>query len=184
MATDRIPLPDLQALSPEQQAVADEVASGPRKEVRGPVRAWLYSPEYASRAQRVGEFLRWGTSLDARISELAILLTARHYTCHYMWFNHEPLARAAGLSPEAVGAIKRNEEPRLERPDEAAAHGFVTETLRRHAVSEKTLTAAREQFGERGTIELGAIVGHYHCGAIALAICDVTLPDGSRACLD
>ena len=75
--SSRIPLPDSHRLSKEQQHVANEVAAGPRGEVRGPVRVWLYSPELAARAQKLGEFLRWDTVLAPRISELVILVTAR-----------------------------------------------------------------------------------------------------------
>ena len=102
----RIPLPDLASLSKEQRQVADEVAAGPRGEVRGPVRVWLYSPELAARAQKLGEFLRWNTVLAPRISELVVLVTARHYDCDYIWFNHAPLAQKHGLSPEAIDCIK------------------------------------------------------------------------------
>jgi len=176
MPSGRIPLPDLTQLNSEQQRVADEVASGPRKEVRGPVRVWLHSPELASRAQKLGEFLRWGTTLDARISELVILVTAHHYGCRYMWNNHVGLALKAGLAQEALDAIDAGRSPSFAREDEAAAHAFVSELLKTHAVTEKTLSAARSALGDRGVVEMGAIIGHYHNGAIALAVADIPPP--------
>jgi 4-carboxymuconolactone decarboxylase len=181
--SNRIPLPDLTKLNEAQKLVADEVAAGPRGEVRGPVRVWLYSPELAGRAQKLGEFLRWGTVLDARISELVILVTARHYTCHYVWFNHVGLALKNGIAPDAVEAIKNKQEPALEKDDEKAAYAFATEVLRNNAVSDATLAQARASFGERGTVEMGAIIAHYHSGAIALGLADISLPDGTKTCL-
>ena len=120
MPSSHIPLPDLKRLDAEQQRVADEVASGPRKEVRGPMHVWLHSPELASRAQKLGEFLRWGTTLDARISELVILVTARHYDCRYMWNNHVGLALKAGLTQKAIDAIDAGRPPFFANADEAA----------------------------------------------------------------
>src|SRR5512143_3074412 len=115
MPSGRIPLPDLAHLNDEQKKVAYEVAAGPRGQVRGPVRVWLHSPELAGRAQKLGEFLRWSTILDARLSELVILVTARHYTCHYVWFNHVGLALKSGLSEQAVERIKNRREPSFDK---------------------------------------------------------------------
>ena len=176
MSRGRIPLPDLKQLDAEQQRVADEVASGPRKEVRGPMHVWLHSPELASRAQKLGEFLRGGTTLDARISELVILLTARHYDCRYMWNNHVGLALKAGLAQQAIEAIDAGASPSFPKPDEAAAYAFTTEMLDGHAVGDETLARARTALGDRGVVEMGAIIGHYHNGAIALTIAGIVPP--------
>jgi 4-carboxymuconolactone decarboxylase len=179
----RIPLPDLASLSKEQKEVADAVAAGPRGEVRGPVRVWLYSPELAARAQKLGEFLRWNTVLEQRISELVILVTARHYDCDYIWFNHAPLALKHGLSPDAIDCIKHRREARFSAADETAAYAFTGEMLSKNAVSDATLAAARACFGDRGTIELTAIIAHYHSGTMALSLAEIDLPDGSKTCL-
>ncbi len=179
----RVPLPDLEHLTEAQKQVADEVAAGPRGQVRGPVRVWLHSPEVASRAQKLGEFLRWGTVFDARISELVILVTARYYTCHYVWFNHVGLALKSGLAPEVIDRVMNRQEPVFGKSDEAAAYAFAMEVLRDNAVSDMTLAQMRHLFGDRGTVELGAIIGHYHSGAIALGLADIDLPDGTKTCL-
>lgn len=183
MSPDRIPLPDLERLTDEQKRVADDVARGPRGEVRGPVRVWLHSPELASRAQKMGEFLRWHTTLEPRISELVILATARHYGCHYIWFNHVKLGLDSGLLSETIDSIKNNLDPDFERHDEATAFGFAKEMLRNHAVGDTTLAEARRLFGNRGVVELGALIGHYHSGAIAIELAAVQLPDGTKMCL-
>lgn len=181
--SDRIALPDLASLSEEQQKVAGEVAAGPRGVVRGPVHVWLHSPQLAARAQKLGEFLRWNTVLDQRISELVILVTARHYDCDYIWFNHAPLALEHGLSPETIDCIKNRRKATFAAADESAAYAFTTEMLSNNAVSDATLTTARAAFGDRGTIELAAIIGHYHSGAMALSLAAIGLPDGSKTCL-
>src|SRR5271156_3379016 len=158
--SDRIPLPDLSLLSKEQQRVADEVAAGPRGEVRGPVRVWLHSPELAQRAQKLGEFLRWGTALEGRISELVILTTARHYNCHYIWRNHVSVALKSGLKSDTIECIKNGLEPKFVRDDEIVAFSFTREVLEHHDASDAILTRARHLFTDRGVVELGSIIGH------------------------
>jgi len=183
VSSTRLPLPDLAHLNEAQQAVAKEVSAGPRGEVRGPVRVWLHSPELANRAQKLGEFLRWDTVLEPHISELVILVTARHYNCHYIWFNHVKLALKGGLDEQAVESIKNRREPHLAKADEQAAYSFTIEVLRNNAITDATLARVRELFGERGAVEMGAIIAHYHSGAIALGLADISLPDGSKTCL-
>ena len=76
----RIPLPPVEELNPEQRQVYDAVVAGPRGVVRGPMRAALHNAELADKWQQLGELLRYRTSLPPRLSELAILVTARHWT--------------------------------------------------------------------------------------------------------
>ena len=93
----RFPPLDPAAMSPEQKRVADAIASGPRGGLRGPFQAWLRSPELADRLQRVGEYLRFSSSLPPRLNEFAILITARAWNAKYEWYAHYPLALQAGL---------------------------------------------------------------------------------------
>lgn len=179
----RIAYPDLDDLSNEQQSVADEIASGPRGQIRGPMLLWLHSPELAGRGQKVGEFLRWGTVFDARLSELAILVTARHCNCHYVWRNHFELALRNGLSESVVEAIKQRRSPVFEKDDERVIHDFASQLLSRQNVLDETVSEARELFGERGVIELTALIGYYQMGAYSLAVARVPLVDGSWTCL-
>ncbi len=183
MLSSRIPLPDLDRLTDEQKRVAEAVASGPRGGVRGPLRMWLYSPELADRAQKLGEFLRWGTVLEPRIAELVILVTCRHYKSDFMWFNHVDHALKGGLSPKIIDDIKNRREPTFDQSDEAAAYAFTVEVLRNNAVSDRTLGEVRALFGERGAVEMSALIAHYHSGAIVLSLSDIALPDGTKTCL-
>jgi 4-carboxymuconolactone decarboxylase len=81
------------ALPPErmtdaQRRVHESIAAGPRGGVRGPFNALLRSPELADRVQRVGEYLRFNSSLPARLNELAILVNARFWGSRYEWWAH------------------------------------------------------------------------------------------------
>src|SRR5436190_14744346 len=93
----RIPLPSPETMTPEQRRVYDAIVSGPRKTLVGPLRAALHIPELADKWQQFGELLRYRTSLAPRLSELAILVTAKHCHCQLEWLIHEQMARKAGL---------------------------------------------------------------------------------------
>ncbi len=98
----RIPFvtPDT-AMTPEQRKVYDAVASGPRGKVQGPILAALHRPELADKWQQLGELLRYRTTLPARLSEIAILVTAQRWRCQLEWHLHEGFALQAGV-PRAV----------------------------------------------------------------------------------
>src|SRR5215475_9770099 len=74
-----------------QRKVYGEIAGGPRGGVRGPFNALLRSPELADRAQKMGEYLRFQSSIPARLNEFAILINARYWGSQYEWYAHHPL---------------------------------------------------------------------------------------------
>ena len=78
-------------LTPEQRKVYEAIASGPRGGVRGPFLALLHVPELADRIQHLGELIRYNTSLGRKLSELAIIVTARGLRCQYEWFAHSKI---------------------------------------------------------------------------------------------
>lgn len=170
----RLPELDLADLSPEQRKVHDAILAGPRGTVRGPLLAWLHSAELADKAQGLGAFCRYDTSLPPRLSELAILVTGAHWRAGYEWHVHAPIGIKAGLDPAAVEAIRKREQPTLAREDEAAVHAFARELLEQHQVTEATYRRAAAALGARGVVELVGILGYY--GLISMTIKAFELP--------
>src|SRR5580704_3287884 len=152
---------DPAALDETQQRIWREIASGPRGNVPPPLQIWLKSPALAENAQRLGAFARYGTSLPARLSELAILMTARHYTAHYEWHHHEVFARKAGLAPDIIAAIAARKPPNFVHDDERVVYDFASVFYRTHAVDDATYARAVASFGEKGVVELVGIMGYY-----------------------
>ena len=93
-------------LSPEQKEVYDAIASGPRGAVVGPLAVWLNRASLADKAQKLGQYCRYDSSLEPRLSELAILVTARVWDAAFEWQSHEPPARAAGLGHEIIESLR------------------------------------------------------------------------------
>jgi 4-carboxymuconolactone decarboxylase len=177
----RISPVDPTKLTADQKRVYDSIASGPRGGVRGPFLALLHVPDLADRIQNVGEYLRYNTSYPPRMSEMAIIITARAHRCNYEWYAHAKIALKAGLPPEVVEAIRQDREPALTDAKEKLVYQFVRELTRDHRVSDTTYGAVNETFGLRGAVELAGLVGYYAMIAMTLNAHEVALPEGEPA---
>ena len=164
----RIPLPSLEELTSEQRRVHDAVVSGPRGALRGPLRAAIHNPELADKWQQLGELLRFRTSLPPRLSELAILVTARHWDCQFEWYAHEPPALKGGVPATVIEAIRHDRRPPLDKPDEIAVYDYATELHATHFASEATYRRALDLLGVIGIVELTALLGYYSMVAMTL----------------
>lgn len=163
----RLPVrPDEELSAQEREIMAAILRS--RGSLAGPFVAWLYSPELAERAQRLGEVVRYHTSLPPRLSEFAILITAHHLNCHLEWAIHEPIARQAGVSQEIVEALQRGERPNLATAEEAALYDYSRELLETKFVSDATYERAIQVFGQKTVVELTILLGYYTLGAYTL----------------
>jgi 4-carboxymuconolactone decarboxylase len=176
MAEVRFPPLSPEQMTPAQQKAADAIASGPRGGLRGPFNAWLRSPEFADRAQKVGEYIRFDSSLDKRLNEFAILITARHWDAKFEWYAHYPLALQAGLKAEVAADLAQGRKPRGMAADEAAVYAFCTELRRDRRVSDPTFAAAVGLLGEQGVIDLIGVSGYYDLVSMTLNVAEVAAP--------
>lgn len=168
-----------EAMTPEQKRVADAIQAGPRGAgLRGPFNALLRSPELCDVVQRVGAFVRFGTSLPQKLNELAIIMAGRKWTAQYEFHAHRRLALAAGLSPAIADAVAANKRPAAMAEDETVVYDFVSELLATGQVSDATFQRAKAAFGERGVIDLVGAVGYYSLVSMVLNVARVPLPAG------
>src|SRR5437764_1646400 len=109
-------------MSAEQKETYDESIAGKRGAPPAPMMAWLNSPEMARHATRLGEVMRYNTVFPAKLSEIAILVTARHWTSHYEWYAHKRLALAGGMDPAIIDAIRHRRAPHFDDPKAQAIY--------------------------------------------------------------
>lgn len=175
--------PDLKpdAMSPEQKAIADAILSGPRKSISGPFKAWLRSPVLADRLQKVGEYVRFESSLPKRLNEFAILISGRFWNSPFEWAFHYPLALKAGVSAAVLADLSEGKEPSGMNADEALVYGFSTELRRDKTVSDATYAKALARFGERGVVDLITVNGYYDIVCMTLNVAEVPVPPDSGA---
>ena len=174
----RLPMPAAGDMTGRQREILDAIVSGPRGAARGPFAALLRSPELCARAQELGAFCRYGTGLGPRLSELAILITAREWTAQYEWYAHARLAREAGLDEAVIEAIRGRKRPAAMAADEAAVYGLATELYATRRVSDGTYAQAVAELGEQGVVEVLGIMGYYCLVSMVLNVSGVELPEG------
>lgn len=166
-------------MTPAQREVAAEISAGPRGEVRGPFLALIHNPELARRVQALGEHLRWNSKLPPKLLELAVLVTARRWTCQHEWVMHEKLARKAGLDERIIQDIGAAKMPMHMGKEESLVHAFCLQAHTTGHVDDATFNAARELFGLDGALELLALNGYYSMMAMVLNSAGLPLPDNA-----
>jgi len=168
-------------LSPSQKAWADMIAAPPRnaKFVNPPYRAYIREPDLAPRLSALSEYLRWNTSLSPRLSEMAILITARQWNASYEWFAHYPLALKGGLDLKTATDIGAGKRPDNMKDDEAALYDLATALYRDKKVSDPVYKAALDKFGERGIMDIIGIIGYYDLVSMTLITMQAGAPNDS-----
>jgi 4-carboxymuconolactone decarboxylase len=173
----RLPKLSYEQLSPEQKVVWDTVVAGPRKKMHGPFFAWLHSAELLSRGQQLGLYARFQSSLPQRLSELCILMMAAHWKASGEWIDHVPIATGLGIDATALEALRKGEPAAFGREDEKVTYAFAQELLRAHEVSDATYKHAKDILGERGVLDVVAVLGYYSFIAMTLKAFAMT-PEG------
>ena len=165
-------------MSAEQRTVHDRIASGPRGGVRGPLALWLHRPELADKAQALGQYCRYETCLLPRLSELAILTTARIWDAAYEWQAHLQPAREAGLSEEVIVALGEDMTPTFGSPDEELVYSFTRELNLTRAVSDDLYARTLAVLGPDATVDLVGVLGYYSLISMTIKAFEVLPPGG------
>lgn len=160
----------------QARAVAEAVA-GTRGRVPAPMRAWLANPEFARRAQSLGETLRYHTSLPARLSELAILVTARLWRSPYEWRVHSASASNAGLDATIIEAIRAGQSPATAAEDERLVIDIAIALRERERIGDELFDRAIVALGKTGLAELLGILGYYTLVSMTLNVYEIDTPD-------
>jgi 4-carboxymuconolactone decarboxylase len=169
-------------LAAEGQKAYDAIAQS-RGAVGGPWLALLHSPELAARTAHLGGYIRFESSLDRKMLELAALTAARELGCKHEWAAHIVHGQKAGISRETIGAIYQKKATEHFSTEDAQVISYVREIISSHRVSEPTFQALYGRLGEKGFVELAATVGYYAMLACVMNTFDVytaTAPEEFR----
>ena len=175
----RLPAVNPDLLDAEQRVVYDAIANGPRKGVRGPLGVWLHRPKLAARAQALGQYCRYDSSLPPRLSELAILLLGRHWLAEYEWAAHKPFALEAGLAIDVIDAIRDGVTPNFAHRDEEMVYRVVTELHAKRAIDDALYAQALETLGQDGLVDLVGVAGYYTLISMTIKVFEVPPPAGA-----
>jgi 4-carboxymuconolactone decarboxylase len=181
MPPSRVVAPSEHELTPDQRALLESIRSGPRgasAPVGGPFAVFLHAPIFGELAQQLGGHCRYKTGVPPRLSELAILVTAKLWRAQYEWFAHVPHAERAGVKKETIRELQRGRLPRSASKEERAIFDFVRELYRTRRVSDRTFKRVHDILGRAATIELVGILGYYALISMVLNVFRMPLPEG------
>lgn len=178
--SDRFPTIASGNLTPLQKLYSEELLAGPRAAITGPFIPLMHAPGLARRIEKLGEYLRFESSLPADITELVILIVARHWECHYEWHFHARLARLSGISEASILEIQESREPRSLTPLHHAVYLFCTEIMREKQVSDMVFNQVEQALGKHGALDLLGLCGYYSMLAMMLNSAQL-MPDEGEA---
>ena len=174
----RLKLPSPSEMSADQRGIYEESIASKRGKPPPPMMAWLSSPEMARHATRLGAFLRFDTVFPAKLSEIAILVTARHWTSHYEWYAHKRLALAGGMAPDIIDAIRDRRTPVFDDPRAKMIYDVAKSLHEGHGVEKGLYDEAVKLLGERGVVEVIGLCGYYTLVSMTLNTFEFELPEG------
>lgn len=177
-AQDRMPPIPADKMTDAQKKAAEELIAGQRGELIGPFIPLLRSPEFMSRLQKTGAYLRYDNVLGRKLTEFIILLTARQWTQQFEWDAHAQLALKAGWKPDIVAAIAEGRRPAGMAEEEELVYDFCTELRQNQSVSDPTYARAVKRFGEQGVIEMVGVTGYYTMLGMIMNVARTPLPPG------
>ncbi|KON26226.1 hypothetical protein AC480_06075 [miscellaneous Crenarchaeota group archaeon SMTZ1-55] len=177
-----------------QQQLFDHITGGKRGEgrspdafitpeggMRGPYNAWFFSPVLGEAVQRLGEVVRFDTSIPPTLRELAILVVAAKWQAQYEWWAHERIARAVGLNPKVIASLRSGVNPEFIQPAEAVIYQFARDVIDRRQVSDQHFAEAVDLLGVAGVVELVILLGYFTLVSMSLNVFEVPVPDGETA---
>ena len=173
----RVPVLKPEEMTDEQKRIDQEIGSTRSGRANGPFAIWLRDPGLADQANRFGNYLRNNTSLAKPLQEIAILVTARHWTAQYEWAVHERRALEAGVHEDIVDAIRDQRRPGFDDEIEEMVYVVCSELYDTDALGDETYDRAVELLGEQALIELVAIAGFYSMIAITLNAFEAPTPE-------
>lgn len=146
----------------------------------GPFNAWLHVPKIGRRLSSLGAYLRFRTSIERRLSEVAICAVGAHWRSEFEFWAHAPMALEHGVDESVIAAMRAGERPGFSQPDEQIVYDVARQLLNDRRVDDATYTEANELLGETGMVELVTLIGYYCLISMLLNLFEVPLPPGEE----
>jgi alkylhydroperoxidase family enzyme len=127
-------------------------------------RILVHSPGARRAGLGMANFIRYGSKLDPRLRELAILAVGYIGRADYEWSHHIKLGKEFGVTSQDVGHLIEAIEGRPSRLDPTAklvVEGAV-EMSRDGAISEPVFDRLREALDDERLVELIVTLGYYN----------------------
>jgi 4-carboxymuconolactone decarboxylase len=176
----RFPQLTMDQLNAQQKPLGEQVMKVSSVGLAGPYNPMMRSPVLGQKLFDLYHYLRWETSVPAKLNEFAIIIIGRQWRSQVEWYAHAPLAAKAGLSQSIIAQLKANKRPSGMAEDEAVTYDFVTELTTTQKVSDETFARAKKVFNDQQIVDLTSVAGNYIAVAMLLAMAEESTPPGKE----
>lgn len=177
MGPDRYPAIPREDWTEDQKRYAQPMLDGPRGAVISPFVPLMRSPELMDLVQATGAYLRYRCAIGTRLTELAILVTARHWDQPVEWAIHAPIAAQSGIDAAVIADLEQDKHPNFAQEDEQIVFDCTTELLTNNRLSDGTHERAKTLLGEQGVIDLFGVIGYYSMLSVVMNGAQTAVPD-------
>ena len=181
--SSRLPYLRYDDLDPAQRSVWDAIVGSRGADLVnseggliGPFNAFVHAPGVGRRLASLGHVVRFETSIERRLAEVAIITVGARWKAEFEWWAHARMAREHGVAAVVVDAIGRGEEPPLQADDERAVYAVARQLADHGQVEPGAYAAARRLLGDAGMVELVSLCGYYTLVSFLLNAFTVPLP--------
>ena len=147
-------------LPPNKREIYDRI-SGSRGTVLNLFKALLNSPDATDLVARLGQYIRYESSLNPVSREIAILATAKEMDSEYEWTQHKKVALDLGVSRETLKSIYSGRAPLGMLPKEGVYVQAAKEIVNEGTLSDSTFKALEHLIGSELVVDLVVLVGYY-----------------------
>jgi 4-carboxymuconolactone decarboxylase len=177
----RLPIPsDTDAFSEGTRRAVRHILNTRGGSMPPPSSLLTYAEDAGALLSDLVEHLRYHTLLTNAQTELAICTSARASNSDYIWNAHARLGLQEGVREEALQAIDTHAPLEALTADEALIIGFGRELLEQPKVTDATFEKVRARFGEKGLVELVAVMSVYTMNANILRVVDFQAAPDAR----
>ena len=177
----RFPQLTMDQLSAQQKPLGEQVMKVSSVGLAGPYNPMMRSPVLGQKLFDLYHYLRWETSVPAKLNEFAIIIIGRQWRSQVEWYAHAPLAAKAGLSQSIITELKANKRPSDMAEDETVTYDFVTELTTTQQVSDEPFVRAKKVSYDQQIVDLTSVAGNYIAVAMLLAMAEESTPPGKEA---
>jgi 4-carboxymuconolactone decarboxylase len=146
----------------------------------GPFNAFVHAPDVGRHLASLGAALRFGTSIERRLTEVAIITVGSRWKAEFEWWAHARMAREQGVPDAVVDAIGRGDDPPFTADDERIVYGVTRELTLSGQLSQESYTSAHGLLGDAGLVELVSLCGYYTLISYLLNAFAVPVPPGAE----
>ena len=182
----RLPLPKREEMDEFGKKVYDRIADPGRNSLvgmQGPAGIRLASPRIANAMEDVNNYVRYQTGFGDRLTEIAIMTTAREMDHQFEWAAHEKAGLKAGVEPALIDVIKFKKPLTGVAEKEAVTIQFGRELFGQRKVAPETFAHALRLYGKKGLVDLVSLMSQYTATAALLTAFDMQLPEGQKPLL-